>query len=97
MPSIPTISISDKISLAAVSGVGLVLVVVLLVLFSKPIGKALKVLLHGAFGFVLLFALNFFVNIEAFHLDITFPNCVTAGFGGIPGVILLLAYKNFFE
>lgn len=86
----------DHFSLAAVSGIGLVLIVLLVMLLSKPIGKMLKLLIHAAFGFVLLFAINYFVHIDALHLDLNLANCIVAGIGGVPGVILLLVFQNFF-
>ena len=74
---------------------GLVLLVFLVMLFAKPLGKILKLLLHAALGFVLLFALNSFVGIEALHLDMNMANCIVAGVGGVPGVIWLLLYQHF--
>ena len=91
------IPLSDRWSFAAVSGIGLVLIVLLVMLLSKPIGKMLKLLIHGAFGFVLLFAINYFVHIEALHLDLNLANCIVAGIGGVPGVILLLLFQHFVE
>lgn len=85
----------NNLSIAAVSGVGLILIVLLVMVFAKPIGKIVKLLLHGAFGFILLFALNYFIKTDALHLEMDLANCIVAGVGGIPGVILLLLYQHF--
>ena len=89
--------IKSHLSVFTVSGIGIVLVAVLLVVFAKPVGKILKLLLHAAFGFILLFALNYFVKSDMFNLEINLANCIVAGVGGIPGVLLLLAYQYFFQ
>ena len=81
---------------AAISAGGLILIVFLVMLFSKPLGKMVKLLLHAVLGFVMLFAMNFFVNIPMLHLDLNLANCIVAGVGGVPGVILLLLFQHFF-
>lgn len=95
IPFLDQLPFSDKISFAGISIVGLILIVLLIMLLSKPISKILKLLIHAVFGFVLLFALDFFVPGTALQLEINLPNCIVAGVGGIPGVILLLLYKYF--
>ncbi len=97
MDFLSLLPLSDKLSFAAVSGIGLVLITLLVMLLSKPIGKMLKLLIHGAFGFVLLFAINYFIQFDAFHLDLNLANCIVAGIGGVPGVILLLLFQHFVE
>ena len=89
--------IRGHFSVFAVSGIGIMLIAVLLVIFAKPVGKILKLLLHAAFGFVLLFALNTFAKTDILHLEMNLANCIVAGIGGIPGVLLLLGYQYFFQ
>ena len=89
--------LKDHIPVFTVSSIGIVLIIVLLVIFAKPIRKLVKLLLHAAFGFILLFALNYFIKSDAFHLAINLANCIVAGVGGIPGVLLLLGYQYYFQ
>jgi inhibitor of the pro-sigma K processing machinery len=79
----------------ALSGVTIVLIVILVILLMKPLGKILKLVIHAAFGFVLLFVINFFFGSESYHLELNLLNCIIAGFGGIPGVVILALYKYF--
>ena len=95
IPFLDQLPISEELSFAGISIIGLVLIVLLIRLLSKPISKMLKLLIHAVFGFILLFALNFFVPGTELQLEINLPNCIVAGVGGIPGVILLLLYKYF--
>lgn len=86
---------SGKLPFAALSVGGLVIIVFLVMLFAKPLGKIVKLLLHAALGFILLFVLNTFVHVDALHLEMNLANCIVAGVGGVPGVILLLLYQYF--
>jgi inhibitor of the pro-sigma K processing machinery len=74
-----------------------IMLALLLVIFAKPVKKVVKLLIHAAFGFILLFALNYFIHYDAFHLEINLANCIVAGVGGIPGVLLLLGYQYYFK
>ena len=86
---------SGQLPFAALSAGGLVLLAFLVMLFAKPLGKIVKLLLHAVLGFVLLFALNTFVHVDFLHLEPNLSNCIVAGVGGVPGVILLLLYQYF--
>ncbi|MBR3238081.1 MAG: pro-sigmaK processing inhibitor BofA family protein [Oscillospiraceae bacterium] len=90
-------SFFEKIPFPALSVTGLVIIVFLVMLFSKPLGKMVKLLLHAVLGFVLLFALNVFVPVDELHLEINLPNCIVAGIGGVPGILLLLICQYFFH
>ena len=52
-------------------------------------------LLHAVLGFVLLYVLNTFVQVDFLHLEMNLANCIVAGVGGVPGIILLLLYQYF--
>ncbi len=91
------IPILKDMSFPALSVTGLVIIVFLVMLFSKPLGKMVKLLLHAVLGFVLLFALNVFVPVEELHLEINLSNCIVAGIGGVPGILLLLICQYFFH
>lgn len=97
IPFLENIPILKDLSFPALSIGGLVLIVFFVMLFSKPLGKMVKLLLHGVLGFVLLFALNVFVPVSALHLEINPSNCIVAGIGGVPGIILLLICQYFFK
>lgn len=88
-------TLTEHVPFAALSIGGLVIIVFLVMLFAKPLGKIVKLLLHAVLGFVLLFAMNTFVQIDALHLEVNLANCIVAGVGGVPGVILLLLYQYF--
>ncbi len=85
----------EGFSIPALSGVAIVLILILLFLFTKPIAKILKLVIHAAFGFALLFIINFFIGSESFNLEPNLLNCLIAGFGGVPGVIVLVLIKYF--
>ncbi len=85
----------DHFSFAGLSIVGLIVIVFLVMLLSKPLGKIVKLLLHAVLGFALLFVLNNFVPFSAVHMEMNLPNCIVAGVGGVPGIILLLLYQHF--
>ena len=75
--------------------------VILLMLFlafkllAAPLKGLLKLLLHAVLGFALLFVLNTYVPLEFLHLEPNLANCIVAGVGGVPGVILLLLFQYF--
>lgn len=86
---------SGQLSFTALSVGGLVIIVFLVMLFAKPLGKIVKLLLHAVLGFVLLYVLNTFVKVDFLHLEMNLANCIVAGVGGVPGIILLLLYQYF--
>lgn len=86
----------ETVSILLVAGVAILLLVVFFKLIAKPIGKVLKLLIHAAFGYILLFVVNFFFGSESFNLELNLVNCLVAGLGGVPGVIVLIVYKLFF-
>ena len=86
---------SGQLSFTALSVGGLVIIVFLVMLFAKPLGKIVKLLLHAVLGFALLFVLNTYVPLEFLHLEPNLANCIVAGVGGVPGVILLLLFQYF--
>lgn len=66
-------------------------ILLLLRIFTRPIKKIFKFLLHAVFGFVLLWIVNYFGAALGIGLEPTLVNCLVAGFIGIPGVLILLA------
>jgi inhibitor of the pro-sigma K processing machinery len=70
-------------------------VILLLKLLSKPIRFALKLLINTLLGFVLLWLINFFGGEIGIELSLTLVNALVVGFLGIPGVLLLLAFRFF--
>lgn len=72
-----------------------VLGIILLKLFTAPIKGIFKFLIHAAFGYVLLFVVNFFGSSFGITLGVNLITAAIAGFGGIPGVIFLVVLKLF--
>ena len=66
-------------------------ILLLLRIFTRPIKKIFKFLLHAVFGFVLLWIVNYFGAALGIVLELSLVNCLVAGFIGIPGVLILLA------
>ncbi|MGX8692908.1 MAG: pro-sigmaK processing inhibitor BofA family protein [Clostridia bacterium] len=68
-------------------------ILLLLRIFTRPIKKIFKFLLHAVFGFVLLWIVNYFGASLGIVLELSLVNCLVAGFIGIPGVLILLAIQ----
>ena len=64
--------------------------ILILKILTKPIRWIFKLLLNAAFGFVLLFLVNFFGDPVGIYIGVNFVNALVAGFLGVPGVILLV-------
>ncbi len=79
-------SYSTLTIVAAVIGV-----LLLFKIFTKPIKRIFKFLLHAVFGFLLLWLVNYFGASLGVTLELSLVNCLVAGFIGIPGVLILLA------
>ncbi len=71
------------------AGLGILL---LLRIFTRPIKRIFKFILHAVFGFLLLFLVNYFGASIGVYLEPTLVNCLVSGFIGIPGVLILLAF-----
>ena len=72
-----------------------VLGIILLKILTAPIKGIFKFLIHAAFGYVLLFVVNFFGSSFGITLGVNLITAAIAGFGGIPGVIFLVVLKLF--
>ena len=70
--------------------------VLILKILSKPIRLIFKLLINAAFGFVLLFLVNFFGGPVGIYINVNFINSLVAGFLGVPGVILLVVLQFLF-
>ncbi len=79
-------SYSTLTVVAAVVGI-----LLLLRIFTRPLKKIVKFILHAVFGFLLLFLVNYFGAPLGVYLEPTLVNCLVSGFIGIPGVLILLA------
>jgi inhibitor of the pro-sigma K processing machinery len=70
--------------------IGIVLAVIIaigLIILFKAAGIIVKILLHMAFGLILLFIVNL---IPFVHVPINVLTVLVAGFGGFIGVVLLV-------
>ena len=72
---------------------GIILACVLTVIFSKPLGKLLKLILRCAIGTVCIIAFNFISQIFGFFIGVNALTAFTTGILGIPGFIMLLMLK----
>lgn len=72
---------------------GIILSCVLLVIFSKPIGKLLKVIIRSAFGAVFIVMFNFVSQLFGFFIGVNAITAITLGVLGAPGFIMLLMLK----
>ena len=70
--------------------------VLILKILTKPIRWIFKLLINAAFGFVLLFLVNFFGDPVGIYIGVNFVNALVAGFLGVPGVILLVVLQFLF-
>jgi len=75
---------------------GLFLLAVLYIIaqiLAKPVKLLWKILLNSLIGLVLLLAANYLGAFWDFSLPVNIITVLTAGFLGIPGVLLLIAFK----
>lgn len=70
--------------------------ILILKILTKPIRWIFKLLLNAAFGFVLLFLVNFFGDPVGIYIGVNFVNALVAGFLGVPGVILMVLLHFLF-
>ena len=70
--------------------------VLILKILTNPIRWIFKLLINAAFGFVLLFLVNFFGDPVGIYISVNFISAVVAGFLGVPGVILLVLLQFLF-
>lgn len=75
--------------------ISLVIAVVLLYLVVKFLGLSFKFLWNGIFGAILLWVVNLIGGLVGIKISISIITALIAGFFGIPGVIVLLAYNIF--
>ena len=87
-------SFLSEIPLSVVVGVGLVLL--LAILFSS-LKKLVKFFLHALLGIALLYVINSVGAVWGLYLPMDLGSCLTAGFLGLPGVLILLAWKYLFR
>ncbi|WP_242848922.1 pro-sigmaK processing inhibitor BofA family protein [Syntrophomonas palmitatica] len=62
-------------------------------ILAKPVKLLWKILLNSLIGLVLLLAANYLGAFWDFSLPVNIITVLTAGFLGIPGVLLLIAFK----
>lgn len=86
----------SDLSIILIIAAGIALAFLLFRSIAKPIGKIMGIILHAALGYALLFLFNFFLGDVLFTLELNLGNCLVAGLGGFPGVILLILYHVLF-
>ncbi len=73
--------------------IGVVLACVLIVVFSKPLGKLLKIALNSALGGVCIIIFNFVSQLFGFFIGVNIFTAITVGILGIPGFVMLLMMR----
>lgn len=74
-------------------GVGLLLLYVLAKFFVLPLKILTKLLINGIIGGVILVVLNYFGDYVGLNIPINLFSALTAGFLGLPGIVLLIALQ----
>lgn len=85
--------ISVEISLIAAYAVGLLAVYFIGKMFLMPVRLIWKLIYNGVIGGVMLWIVNLVGASFNFELGINFVSALVAGFLGIPGVVILIAFK----
>lgn len=73
--------------------IGIIVVCVLIVIFSKPLSKLLKMAVNSALGGVCIIAFNFVSQLFGFFLGVNAFTAITVGILGIPGFVMLLMLR----
>lgn len=66
---------------------------ILIAVFSKPLGKIVKIAVNSALGGICIIAFNFVSQIFGFFIGVNALTAVTVGILGIPGFIMLLMLR----
>ena len=73
--------------------IGIIVVCVLIVIFSMPLSKLLKMAVNSALGGVCIIAFNFVSQLFGFFLGVNAFTAITVGILGIPGFVMLLMLR----
>ncbi len=76
--------------------VGIGLIYFLGKIFVMPMRLVWKLIYNGVIGGLMLWLVNFVGSFAGFEIGINVVTALVAGFLGIPGVVLLIAFKMFF-
>ncbi len=71
----------------------IVIVFIIAQVIMKPIKLLWKIILNSVIGLVLLMVVNYLGAYFAFNLPINIITVLIAGFLGIPGILLLVAFQ----
>lgn len=75
--------------------IGLILLYLIGMLLVIPIKIVVKLIINGVLGGILLFIVNLIGKIVGFSIVINPITALTAGFLGIPGIVLLIIVQKF--
>ena len=73
--------------------IGVVLACVLIVVFSIPLGKLLRLAVNSALGGICIIAFNFVSQLFGFFIGVNAFTAITVGILGIPGFVMLLMLR----
>ena len=75
---------------------GLILLLLIVKVLSKPLKFVLKLVLNTMIGGIILFGLNYLSPWTGFHLPLNMYTAVFVGILGVPGIIALFFMKLWF-
>ncbi len=93
MPNIPGITWDWNVIVAFVFGIFLIFLIGRL--FLMPIKLVFRLIYNAIIGGIMLWIVNFIGGHFGFTIAINPLTALTAGFLGLPGVILLILFKIF--
>ena len=74
----------------------LIFVFLLFKILKAPLKLAIKLFLHAAAGFAVLWLINFFGEPFGLYVPITWISAIVAGVLGVPGVVLVVLFRYLF-
>ncbi len=73
--------------------IGIITGCILITVFSKPLGRLLKIVVNSALGGAFIIAFNFISQLFGFYIGVNAITAVTVGILGVPGFIMLLMLR----
>ncbi|WP_177505468.1 pro-sigmaK processing inhibitor BofA family protein [Anaerosinus sp.] len=89
-----TLALQPGVLFAYIIGIGLIYFIGKV--FVMPVKFIWKFIYNGLIGGIMLWIVNFVGSYVGFEIGINVVTALVAGFLGIPGVVLLIAFKLFF-
>lgn len=81
----------------ALAVLGFIILYILMWVFIKPVKIALRLIVNSVIGALLLIIFNYIGGLWGFTIGVNVFTALTCGVLGIPGFLLLLVLKLFFQ